>query len=89
MGLPETVINRAELAALLEYSCSLPTSTTIGKRWRRNVNAYRPDRVGVPPEWQIGEYVDVDSKDEVGIRWSWAVEAPGVVHRGELGPGKL
>lgn len=30
----------AELKALPEYSCSLPTGTTIGKRWKKNQHAY-------------------------------------------------
>lgn len=78
----ETVISRSELAALPEYSCSIPTGTTIGKRWRRNVQAYRP-RVA-EPEWMLGEFVDIGSEEEVGIRWTWAVSEPGSVHRGKL-----
>jgi hypothetical protein len=30
----------AELQALPEYSCSLPSGTYVGKRWKRNINAY-------------------------------------------------
>jgi hypothetical protein len=49
MLLPETVnypevtvkLTRAEFEALGEYSCTLPTGTTIGRRWKRNQNAYR------------------------------------------------
>lgn len=80
----ETVISREELAALLEYSCSLPTGTTIGKRWRRDTNAYRDDRRGVPSEWVLGEYVDIGDPANVGIRWTWAVDAQHEVHRGDL-----
>lgn len=80
----ETVITRQELAALGEYSCSIPTGVTIGKRWRRDMNAYREDRRGVPSEWVIGQFVDIGSKTEVGITWTWAVEVPGKVHRGDL-----
>lgn len=83
MSLGETVVSRAELGALLDYSCSLPSGTTVGKRWRRNVHAFRHDRVGAPAEWVIGEYVDIGS-GKVGIRWTWAVSAPGVPHRGDL-----
>ena len=80
----ETIITREALRELGEYSCSIPTGTTIGKRWRRNLNAYRKDRVGVPPEWVIGKYVDIGSATDVGIEWSWAVEAPGQPIRGNL-----
>ena len=79
-----TVISRKELAALSEYSCSLPTGTTIGKRWRRDVNAYRADRRGAPPEWVIGEYVDIHDPKNVGIAWAWAVDAQHNLHRGSL-----
>lgn len=78
----ETIISREDLNALPEYSCSIPTGTVIGKRWRRNVNAYRKDRVGLPPEWMLGEYVDIGSETDIGIRWTWACSAPGEVHRG-------
>ena len=34
-GLPrEETISREELEKLPEYSCSVPTGTTVGKRWR-------------------------------------------------------
>jgi hypothetical protein len=35
------------------------------------------------------EYVDIGSETRIGIRWTWAVVAPGVLHRGKLGPGDL
>lgn len=83
----ETVISREELAKLLEYSTSLPTGTTIGKRWRRDVHAVKRFHGVVPcdtpQEWMIGEYVEHSDPDTVGIRWSWAVVEPGVVHRGD------
>lgn len=79
-------LTAAELDRLLEYSASLPTGTTIGKRWRRNVNAYRcatcdehtfghgrgECRVfaALPPEWWIGEYVEDPDPKFVGIRWT-------------------
>jgi hypothetical protein len=76
----ETVISREDLAKLGEYSTTLPTGTTIGKRWRRNVQVHRR---GVPAEWMIGEYVTDPNPAFVGIRWTWAVVEPGVVHRGD------
>jgi hypothetical protein len=33
------LLTRAEFARLGEYSCSIPTGVTIGKRWKRNLNA--------------------------------------------------
>jgi hypothetical protein len=87
-GTPEEVISKEELRKLLEYSCTLPTGTIIGKRWRRNVlepkihHGVLPR--GTPAEWMIGEYYDIGSKTEVGIRWVWAVEEPGKVWRGDL-----
>ena len=48
-----------EFADLPEYSCSLPTGTTIGKRWKRLDGSH--DRgfiaAGGKPRWLIGEYV--------------------------------
>jgi hypothetical protein len=85
---PEIVISRDELRKLPEYSCTIPTGTTIGKRWRRDV--LEPKRFhGVlprdtPAEWMIGEYYDIGSDKEVGIKWAWAMEAPGKVWRGDL-----
>ena len=43
------VLTRSELEELLEYSCSLPTGTTIGKKWRRDNNEplrYHRNNVG-------------------------------------------
>lgn len=82
----ETVMSRAELFGLLEYSCSLPTGAAIGKRWRCNVNAYPPlGKPRKPPEqheWQIGEYVSHHAPGIVGISWSWAADENHEPHRG-------
>lgn len=79
----EVVITRDELFSLPEYSCSTPTGTTIGKRWRRDVNAYRLPVVSADRhEWMIGEYVDIGSDVEVGIQYSWAVDENHKPHRG-------
>lgn len=42
-----------------EYSCSIPTGTTIGKRWARDENGFPRTRRGQPPEWWICEYVEL------------------------------
>lgn len=79
MSKPELVISLDELRDLPEYSCTIPTGATPGKRWRR-ATPYTSKE----PYWLIGEYVDIGSPDEIGIRWYWAVNAPGCVHRGRL-----
>jgi len=35
-GHPITEVTRAEFDALLDYSCSLPTCTSLGKKWKRD-----------------------------------------------------
>lgn len=42
-----------EFEALPEYSTTLPTGTTPGKRWRR---AVRPWRDSPSDDWRMGEY---------------------------------
>lgn len=88
MTTPTTTVTltRAALDALPEYSCSLPTGTTIGKRWKRDANAYRPpvvtDVCGLrfvfpwPAEWWMGEYREAADPAMVLIRWSRVVVSP-------------
>lgn len=63
-----------------EYSCTLPSATTIGKKWFRNEDVYGRDRVvartetkivGDFPDWWQGEYVELTPRVEnrVGIKW--------------------
>lgn len=69
-------MTRAELEALKrevgEYSCSLPTGTTIGKRWVRDSGAYFYGYIDPERRWMIGEYIPDPRGDPkmVGIRWS-------------------
>lgn len=80
----EVVISRKDLFMLPEYSCSIPSATTVGKRWKCDVHAYR--RPYVPDnqhEWRIGEYVEDPDPNMVGIRWSWAVDENYEPHRGK------
>ncbi len=84
----EEVISRTDLFKLPEYSCSIPTGTTIGKRWRYNVHAYNTNSNGrvVPEEqheWMIGEYIEHKDPDKVGIKWAWAVDKNHTPHRGK------
>lgn len=61
-------LTEAEFYALPDYSCTLPTGTTIGKRWRRR----EPYEIGPEIEnvWYMGEYVECDDPGKVGIEWS-------------------
>lgn len=60
-----------ELKDLPEYSCSLPTGTIEGKRWKRDMNfgnyKKNPD---LQPDWVMGEYVDHPDPQKIGIEWS-------------------
>lgn len=62
-------LTKRELDELPEYSCSMPTGTTVGKRWKRDVNAYRkpitfflnafdgsPEPSFRGEDWWMGEY---------------------------------
>lgn len=59
-----------EFEALHDYSCSVPTGTTIGKVWRRR-EPYRADqlRPGEAFQWYLGEYVVDRDPKYVGILW--------------------
>ena len=56
---PRLRLTQREFDCLPEYSTTVPTGTTIGKRWKRR------SREG----WHVGEYYDIGSKTEVGIYW--------------------
>lgn len=60
----EAVVTQAAFDALPEYSCSIPTGTRIGKRWKRAKN-YRDRTKG----WWLGEYEQHPDPDFVRIRW--------------------
>ena len=63
-NLPVIRLSDAELMNLLEYSTSLPTGTTVGKRWKRAKNIRAPGE-----GWLIGEYTKSDVEGQVGISW--------------------
>jgi hypothetical protein len=78
-----TYLTQKEFDTLLEYSTSIPTGTTIGKRWKRHryyfkntkgakFNAgYLPgDVVLISDEWSMGEYITHDDPKLVGIKWT-------------------
>lgn len=79
-ALPVVKMTARELDRLHEYSRTLPTGKTIGKRWCRNHRDFkRPVRITLwgdlvlsipwPPLWVLGEYVDDPNPDLVGILW--------------------
>jgi len=77
-GLAVVRMTEKALADLLEYSCSLPTGTTIGKQWKRKV-----DKHG----WRLGEYVEDQDPNMVGIIWRCieVVEAAEAAKQGGVG----
>lgn len=69
--LPKLYLTLQEAQALPEYSASLPTGTTIGKRWRRHDGVFDQDFLlrGGTPVWMIGEYIEINTPGRVGIKW--------------------
>lgn len=65
-------ISQAALLALPEYSASIPSGKTIGKRWRINTNFFRQRKVwGIPDRWVIGEYTrpTPGNPGQIDITW--------------------
>jgi hypothetical protein len=58
------LMTQKEFDELPEYSCSLPTATTVGKRWKHG-SPY----VGERTRWTMGEYVEHADPTMVGILW--------------------
>lgn len=54
------VMERRAFERLMEYSCTLPSGTYLGKRWRKKAGARG---------WLLGEYVPDTEPGMVGIRW--------------------
>ena len=66
MSGPPVLLSREDFDALPEYSCTLPTGVTIGKRWKRR------EPYGAEPAnaaWFLGTYIDVGEKDAAGVEW--------------------
>ncbi len=88
----QLTISRDDLRALREYSCSLPTGTTIGKRWKKNSCAFDATRKGEAAEWSVGEYYELPEDDntdaqgnkQTGIKWYTPIDSYGQPHRGDL-----
>lgn len=60
-------ITQREFDELPEYSCTIPTGTTIGKKWKRRHPYGAPK--GQPGIWMVGQYYDIGDPNNVGIRW--------------------
>lgn len=71
-------LSRAEFDELPEYSCTLPTGGTIGRRWKRCEPYHASREFGAPDAtWYLGEYVDIGDETKVGVTWSLIhVETP-------------
>lgn len=56
-----------EFEALGEYSCSLPTGTTMGKKWKRCCPYGASNEKA---SWYMGQYVECSLPGQIGIHWS-------------------
>lgn len=65
--LPVLEMGETEFARLGEYSMTMPTGTTKGKRWRRNLHVFGGPGGAL---WIVGEYGDV-SDDGKRITTHW------------------
>lgn len=63
-------MSQREFDALPEYSCTLPTGTTVGKKWKRR-EPYGADPATAT--WYLGTYTDIGDERKVGIEW-WRIE---------------
>ena len=66
------VLTKEQFDKLPEYSCSIPTGTTIGKKWKKNRYAFDPSardpRTGnIIEEWYLHEYTKHSDPKMVGI----------------------
>lgn len=67
-----------ELDSIPAYSTTLPTATTLGKFWRRNLNVFTP---GAEPEWQVCAYSEHEDPRSVTIIKFEVVLRSGPLHR--------
>lgn len=58
------IVDAEAFAALMDYSGSIPTGTTIGKRWKRRRDYYDESK-----GWVMGEYAADPNPDYVRIIW--------------------
>lgn len=68
--LPELPITEKQLHDLPEYSSSVPTGITIGKRWKRNPWYFDKASSDLRPEqWVVCEYVPHEDPGLVGFAY--------------------
>lgn len=73
----------SEIEKLYEYSCTMPTGVTVGKRWRRHDGSFDRDFMtkGGKPRWLIGRYEEapdgpIRAPDPEGkVAWVWKTVA--------------
>lgn len=70
------LIRARTLEELPEYSCSMPTGTTIGKTWKRDENAYDSLRCGYGRAWWIGRYEEHPDPAKISIRFYFPIIVP-------------
>lgn len=58
------IADQEAFSALPDYSCSIPTGKTIGKRWKR-----RRDYTDESKGWLLGEYAEDPDPEFVRIKW--------------------
>jgi len=63
-NLENVELSLSEFESLLEYSTSLPTGKTIGKKWKRRLFVGKYRRV-----WLVGEYAEDEDPAFVKIIW--------------------
>lgn len=71
----ETItLTQKQFDDLPEYSCSIPTGTTIGKQWKKNIYAFTnfSDKVK-RQKWFLCEYIKDDDPKMVGILYKQIV----------------
>ncbi len=69
---PPLLISKADFDALPEYSATLPTGTTPGKRWKRHDGVFDQEfrQAGGEPFWLIGEFGTIDeAAGTIAINW--------------------
>lgn len=81
-GLPTLPIESQALRELPEYSCSIPTGVTAGKRWKRDSMWHAKRRLGPgEPMWVVCEFYEIPGRDDyMGIRYFRPVPPTHVDH---------
>jgi len=78
IALPVLSLTAEQMQRLPEYSATLPTGKTIGKRWRCRLterSPWDPKGCGKTLGWSVGEYAELSPEDqkkwpgEIAILW--------------------